>query len=146
MLLLSSATVLSVTLDGSQIGFDDRLVGHGRLTDDAGAPVAGQAVSLVVSGRGGSDRRSLDEAVTGDDGGFTVAAPAGELGGGLHTVQAVFASTRPYLGSSRSAPARIEVAPRRPVPVGYSLAAFAATFGAILAFVAAAGPGRAPAG
>lgn len=134
-LLLTSATTLSAALDDDRIGFEGHLVGHGRLTDDAGAPVAAQAVTLVVSGRGGADRRSLDEAVTGPDGGFTVEAPAGELGGGPHTVQVVFTSTRPYLESSRSAPVRIEVAPRRPVPVGYSLAAFAATFAAILAFV-----------
>jgi hypothetical protein len=50
--------------------------------------------------------------------------------------QAVFESPRGFLSGSRSPPARITVAERRPVPVAYSLAAFALTAASIVAFVA----------
>jgi Carboxypeptidase regulatory-like domain len=132
--LVTSATRLTFNPDNSDIEFEGRVLGSGRLLDDLGAPLDGQSISLVADGPGG--RRVLDESLTGPDGRFQLDAPAGELGPGRHIVQAVFDSPRPHLEESRSPPARIAVAERRPVPVGYSLAAFAATAASIVVFVA----------
>jgi Carboxypeptidase regulatory-like domain len=132
--LITSATRLTFNPGEGDVEFEGRVRGSGRLIDDLGAPLEGQAISLVADGRGG--RRVLDESLTGPDGSFQLDAPAGELGPGKHIVQAVFDSPRPHLEESRSPPARIAVAERRPVPVGYSLAAFAATAASIVAFVA----------
>ncbi len=132
--LVSSATRLGFVSDEAEVRFEGRVRGSGRLVDDLGAPLTGQAISLVADVQGA--RRVLDDTLTGADGEFSLDAPASELGAGKHTVQAVFESARSYLETSRSPPVRIAVAERRPVPVGYSLAAFAATAMSIVAFVA----------
>ncbi|HTE51683.1 MAG TPA: carboxypeptidase regulatory-like domain-containing protein [Kofleriaceae bacterium] len=132
--LVSSATKLALTIDRTDVSFEGRVRGRGRLTDDVGAALAGEPISLMAEDQGG--RRSLDDTLTGADGSFELDAPASELGAGPHMVQALFESPRAYLQASRSPPARIGVAERRPVPVGYSLAAFAATAASIVAFVA----------
>ncbi len=141
-LLLTSATFLSFVLDSSSVSYDGRLRGRGVLQDDQKKGIAGQAVSLSVDGPSDpgnttpATTRSMDDAVTAADGSFTLEAGAGELGPGTFRVQAVFDSAVAHLDSRRSTPAQVVVAERRPLPVGYSLAAFAITAGAMLAFVA----------
>jgi hypothetical protein len=132
--LVASATRIAFDADEVEVRFEGRVRGSGRLVDDLGRPVSGQPISLVADVKGA--RRVLDDTLSGADGQFSLDAPASELGPGKHMVQAVFESPRSYLESSRSSPARIGVAERRPVPVGYSLAAFAATAMSIVAFVA----------
>lgn len=142
-LLLHSATSLSFELESRSVAFDGRLRGRGVLRDDLGQGVAGQAVSLSVDGLvaeggtpGATETRTVDDAVTGGDGSFTLEARASELGPGSYRVQAVFDSAVLHLDSKRSPPVQVVVAERRPVPVAWSLAAFAFTAGALLAFVA----------
>jgi hypothetical protein len=141
-LLLTSTTIISFALDSTSIGSDGRLRGRGVLRDDQNKGLAGQAISLSVDGPSDpgnstpATTRSVDDAVTSADGSFTLEATAGELGAGTFRVQAVFDSTLPHLESRRSSPLQVVVAERRPLPVGYSLAAFAITAGAMLAFVA----------
>ncbi len=131
---VSSATRIAFEAAEAEVRFEGRVRGSGRLVDDLGQPLTGQPISLVADVQGA--RRVLDDTLTGADGAFSLDAPASELGAGKHLVQALFESPRSYLATSRSAPARITVAERRPVPVGYSLAAFAATAMSIVAFVA----------
>jgi hypothetical protein len=131
---VASETRLTFHIDSGDVAFEGRVRGHGRLTDDLGAGLPGQSIAMSAEDQGG--RRSLDDSLTGPDGEFSLDAPASELGAGPHMVQAVFESPRIYLDSGRSPPAAIRVAERRPVPVGYSLAAFAVTAASILAFVA----------
>ncbi len=142
-LLLVSATSITFELESRSIGFDGRLRGRGFLLDDRKQGIAGQAVSLSVDGTITRDdgttapqTRSVDDAVTGADGGFALEAGASELGPGSYRVQAVFDSSVSHLDSKRSPPVQITVAERRPVPVAWSLAAFGITAGALLAFVA----------
>jgi hypothetical protein len=141
-LLLTSATTLSFELDSTSIGFEGRLRGHGVLLDDQKKGLAGQSISLSVDGPSDpgnaqpATTRSVDDAVTAADGSFTLEAGASELGPGTFRVQAVFDSVAPHLDSRRSTPVQVAIAERRPVPVGYSLAAFGITAGALLAFVA----------
>jgi len=124
---------LRLEIPESDLAFDDRLVGRGRLTDDGGSGLAAQPVALVVQRPDGP--ATLDEAMTDELGRFALLAKASELGQGTHQVQAVFTPSSPYLDPARSEPAQITVAARRPVPVGYSLAALVAAIAAILAFV-----------
>lgn len=132
--MVESATRVTFEEQEAEVRFEGRVRGSGRLVDDLGQPLAEQPISLVVDVPGA--RRVLDETLTGKGGEFSLDAPASELGPGKHLVQALFESPRSYLETSRSRPARIAVAERRPVPVGYSLAAFAATAMSIVAFVA----------
>jgi hypothetical protein len=132
--LLVTETRIQLEIDDAGVAFEGRLRGRGKLTDDLGAGLAGEPVSLMAEDQEG--RRSLDDALTGPDGTFVLDAPASELGAGPHMVQAVFESPRSYLEVSRSATVTRAGAERRPVPVGYSLAAFAATAASIVAFVA----------
>ncbi|HEU5055821.1 MAG TPA: carboxypeptidase regulatory-like domain-containing protein [Kofleriaceae bacterium] len=147
-LLLRSATALTFEPDSRTIGFEGRLRGRGVLKDDLGQGIAGQLVSLSVDGapaatpEGGGDtpaateKRTVDDAMTAADGSFVLEARASELGPGSFRVQAVFDSTAPHLDDRRSTPVQVVVAERRPVPVAWSLAAFAFTAGALVAFVA----------
>ena len=132
--LVAAPTRIVFASDEAEIRFEGRVRGNGRLVDDLGAGLAGQSISLMADAQGG--RRVLDDSLTGPDGSFSLDAPASELGAGKHMVQAVFESPRSFLEDSRSSPARIAIAERRPVPVGYSLAAFAATAASIVAFIA----------
>lgn len=143
-LLLRSATTLTFELESRSIGFEGRLRGLGVLKDDHGQGVGGQPISLSVDGPTASpgdtaqarqETRAVDDAVTAADGSFSLEAGASELGPGTFRAQAVFDSTVPHLDSKRSTPVQVVIAERRPVPVGYSLAAFALTAGALVAFV-----------
>ena len=144
-LLLHSATAIRFELESRSIGFDGRLRGRGVLVDDIGQGIGGQPISLSVDGptaavdddsAAAQEPRAVDDAITSADGSFSLEAGAGELGPGTFRVQAVFDSTVPHLDSKHSPPAQVTVAERRPVPVAYSLGAFALTAGALLAFVA----------
>jgi hypothetical protein len=147
-LLLRSATALTFEPDSRTIGFEGRLRGRGVLTDDLGQGIAGQMVSLSVDGapapasEGGggttpaTETRTVDDAMTAADGSFVLEARASELGPGSFRVQAVFDPAVPHLDDRRSTPVQVVVAERRPVPVAWSLAAFAFTAGALVAFVA----------
>ena len=131
--LVRSATTLALSLESGSIRFEGRVRGRGQLLDDRGTGISGATVALVVEDERGP--RSLDEALTGEDGRFELEAGASELGTGAHRVQAVFDPIERWLDPSRSEVARLVVEEKRPVPVGYSLAAFAATAASILVFV-----------
>jgi len=131
--LVRSATAIDLALSSRSVHFEGRVLGRGRLVDDLGDGIAGATVSLKVDTEGGP--RALDDALTGPDGRFELEVRASELGAGAHRVQAVFEPVERHLGVSRSAVVPLTVEDKRPVPVGYSLAAFAATAASILAFV-----------
>lgn len=122
-------TALTFSLREPTVAFEDQIAGSGRLSDATGAPLAGQPVALEVGGA------EVARAVTDDDGTVRLAVDASELAVGPLSVQAVFAPTEPWLGPSRSTPLVATVAEARPIPVGTTLTAFAATAMALLAFV-----------
>lgn len=152
-----SSTTITFETSSREIDFEGRITGEGRLVDDQKKGIAGQPVSLRVSGvkmaaeaaaapappapaapddpvRGGG--RTVDETVTDADGNFRLEARASELGPGVYKVQAVFSPVVMFLEGDHSPLAEVKVAEKRPVPVAYSLAAFAITAASILAFVA----------
>ncbi|HUS63906.1 MAG TPA: hypothetical protein VMZ28_05145, partial [Kofleriaceae bacterium] len=152
-LLVVSTTKLVFELDDTTVQFEGRIRGHGRLVDDRDVPLEGQPVSLSIDGAppprprdappddappapGATVQRVVDESITARDGTFMLEGRASELVPGAYRVQAVFDAPAAYLEPDQSTPVLVIVAEKRPVPVGYSFAAFGATLASILAFVA----------
>jgi hypothetical protein len=138
---LRSATALRFELESRSVAVDGRLRGRGVLVDDAGQGLPGQPIQLSVEGPSDPaattppEVHAVDDAVTAADGSFSLEVGAGELGPGSYRVQAVFEPSVPHLDGKRSPPVQVVIAARRPVPLGYSLAAAALTAGCLLAFV-----------
>jgi hypothetical protein len=128
-----STTEVSFSPSAKTVRFEGRMRGGGRLLDDQGRGLSGQQVVLMVETDQGS--RALDQTVTVDDGRFELEVRGSELGAGPHRVQAVFDPIQLFLEGSRSPVTPVVIEEKRPVPVGYSLAALAATATSILAFV-----------
>ncbi len=127
--LVVTGSAIEFALRDTQIAYESRLRGKGRVTDDAGDPIAGAPVALVIGDR------HLAETLAGADGGFSFRVRGSDLGPGKHNVQAVFEPSRSWHRGSRSAPATVLVAEPKPIPVSYTLAAFAVTALALVAFV-----------
>jgi hypothetical protein len=130
VVLVRTATALSLELGPATVRHEGRLTGTGRLVDAGGAGLAAQPIVLL--GRG----RTLADLVSDERGGFAFSIAASELGPGPLSVQAAFDSPAAWLESSRSPIVDATIEERRPVPVGLTLGAFAATALAIAAFVA----------
>jgi hypothetical protein len=118
---LRADTRTTFTLDDAAIAFEDDIEGQGRVVDEDGAGIAGASVAVVAG-----DRR-VGQATTGDDGHFSLEAPAEVLGAGRFGLQAVVESTETWLGTSRSTPTVVTIAAPQPVPIAYTVAAFLAT-------------------
>jgi hypothetical protein len=128
--MLTTGTTTEFRIDGAELAFESRLRGSGRVADAAGAGVPGAPVALVVGAK------RVAEGLTGDDGGFSLSVSGSEIGEGSHNVQAVFEPSKAWQRSSRSSPVQVQIAAPQPVPIAYTIAAFAATLAAMLAFLA----------
>jgi hypothetical protein len=128
-LLVRTSTSLSLLIAEETIPFEGEVKAEGRLADRTGAPLSRAAISLR------SGDRKIKEAVTDARGAFSFRIPAAEFDVGRVLIQAVFTSSQPWLESSRSTPRLVTISERRPVPVGFTLAAFGATAVALFTFV-----------
>ncbi len=128
-LLLTTTTELAMAVAPAEIAFEGRLATRGRLIDARGDGLSSAVIAVVA------DQRRLGEAITDDRGHWTFTVPAAEVGTGRWHVQAHFEPLLPWHRASRSGPVALRVAEPAPVPVGYTIAAFAATALALLAFV-----------
>ncbi len=126
---LVTGSTTAFELRSDEVSFESRLRGNGKVTDDRGGGIADGPVVLTV------ESRRVAQTLTNDDGTFELDVAASELGPGKHNVQAVFEPTRAWRLDSRSVPIAAVVAEPRPIPVSYTLAAFAATALALMAFV-----------
>ncbi len=127
--LLATETTLELSLSHRTIKFEDKLKASGLLLDEAGKPIAGASIGLLAG------KRRVADALTNDAGRFTLSVEGSELGQGKTNVQAVFASPESFRKSSRSTPVAVTVRDPQPVPMGYTIAAFAATASAVVLFV-----------
>lgn len=118
---LATSTTTTLALRGGEVAYEDDVVATGKVVDDDGAGVAGAAVALLADGR------RLAQAVTGKDGGYRFRVEAEALGQGRHGLQAIVEPTAGWMRASRSDVAHVEVAAPQPVPLAYTIAAFAAT-------------------
>jgi hypothetical protein len=127
--LVKTDTAIQFKAGSTDLAYEDRFKGTGRVVDAQGGGVDGGAVTLMVGSR------SVAETGAKPDGSFAFDVSASELGAGKFNVQVVFDPTRDWQRSSRSEPLTVTVAQPAPVPVSYTVAAFALTALAILVFV-----------
>lgn len=128
--LIKTDTAIEFETSSTDLAYEDRFRGRGTVLDARGGGVDGGAVTLMVGSR------SVAETGAKADGTFAFDVPASELGAGKFNVQVVFDPSLEWQRSSRSDPLTVVVAQPEPVPVSYTVAAFALTALAILAFVA----------
>jgi hypothetical protein len=128
---LRAATRTSFELDDTEVAFEDDVIGEGRVVDEDGTGVGGASIAVLAG-----DRR-IGQATTRPDGRFDLQVEAEVLGTGRFGLQAVVEGTERWLGTSRSAPVVVAIAAPQPVPIAYTLAAFAATALAAAGFFAA---------
>ena len=118
---LTAETTTEMKVSATDLAFEDDLVVTGRVRDSDGAAVPRAAVTLV------SGDRRLAQGATGDTGTFRFEVEAEVIGEGQFAVQVQAEPGAPAVRPSRSTPAIVKVAPPQPVPVSYTIAAFAAT-------------------
>jgi hypothetical protein len=128
--LVKTDTRIEFRASSTDLAYEDRFRGNGSVLDAQGGAVDGGAVTLMVGSR------SVAETGAKPDGSFSFDISASELGSGKFNVQAVFDPSREWQRGSRSDPLTVLVASPEPVPVSYTVAAFALTALAILAFIA----------
>lgn len=130
--LVKTDTTTQLTLGKSRIAYEDDLRGAGRVVDARGKGIADGAIAVMAG-----NQRIADTA-TGDDGRFSFSIAGSELGADKHAIQAIFEPSKDWQRGSRSTPPQlVEVAQPEPVPVSYTVAAFAAAALMILLFILA---------
>lgn len=129
-LLVVTDTSIAFQLERTALAYDDDVRGAGRLVDAQGAPIPGAPVSLVAAGK------SVADVLTDADGQFVLELPAAELGAGDIAVSARYDAVDDWRRDAGSPPVLISIGRPQPVPMRYSIAAFAATAFAVVAFVA----------
>jgi hypothetical protein len=133
---LTAGTTTSMDTKATSLRYEDDLVVTGYVVDDDGRPVARAAMTLVTG-----DRR-LAQGATTDEGSYRFKVEAKLLGDCnarpcTFPVQAQADPGSAFVRPSRSQPAQIKVAAPQPVPISYTVAAFAITGLAAAAFFAA---------
>jgi hypothetical protein len=128
---LASNSTTTMHVGRSKLAFEDELVVTGQVTDDDDQPVARAAVTLVTG-----DRR-LAQTATDATGRYRFEVEAELFGTGAYGIQVLAEPASPYVRSSRSQPAIVEIAAPQPVPVSYTVAAFLAAMLAAGGFFAA---------
>jgi hypothetical protein len=124
----SSQTTMSVS--STKLAFEDDLVVTGTVTDDDKQPLK-SAVTLM------SGDRRLAQGTTNASGAYRFEIEAELIGHGQFGIQVQAEPGVSFLKGSRSNPEVIRIAPPQPVPVAYTIAAFAATALAAGGFFAA---------
>jgi hypothetical protein len=118
---LTTATTTTLAVGSRSIAFEDDVVATGAVLDEDDRGVARAPVALLAG------TRRVAQAVTGKDGSFRFRFEGRVLGQGDHSLQAVVEPTEGWMRTSRSSILRVEVAAPQPVPIAYTLAAFAIT-------------------
>lgn len=118
---LATATTTTLGIRDTSVAFEDDVVAAGKVVDEDGAGVPRAAIALVADGR------RIAETVTRADGSFRVRFEASALGQGESTLQASVEPTEGWLRPSRSEMIHLTVAAPSPVPIAYTIAAFAIT-------------------
>lgn len=118
---LASQTTTTMQLASTRVAYDGELVATGVVTDEDHRPVAHAAVTLSAG-----DKR-LAQGATGIDGRYRLEVEAEVIGRGDIAVQTAADPGSSYLKPSRAAPQHVSIGAPHPVPVSYTIVAFAAT-------------------
>ncbi len=127
--LLVTATSLTAELDDDSIAFESSAKITGTLKDNANQGLALGRILVMANGK------RVGNTVTKADGSYEVKVGAKQLGAGTTKLAVRFEANRSWRKSSYAKPLSVTVGEPKPVPVGYTLAAFGATALALLAFV-----------
>jgi len=127
--LLVTATTLTAEVDDERISFESSAKISGRLTDNAGDGLALASISVFANGK------RIGQTVTGDDGNFDVKVSGKTIGIGKKKLDVRFEPSRSWRKPSSAKPVTVSIGEPKPMPVGYTIAAFGATALALLAFV-----------
>jgi hypothetical protein len=130
---LRVGSTTTLTVDGSvknvAIAYEDSMRANGTVRDDDGAPAANAAIGLYAA-----DKR-IDQTTTDATGKFAISFEAKLLGQGQFGITARTEASATRDGSV-SPPVIVAIAAPQPVPVRYTLMAFAATAIAAVVFFA----------
>lgn len=125
---LASSTATTMALSTLKLAYEDDLVVKGTVMDDDNRPVPAATVTLTTG-----DRR-VAQGATGDNGTYRFSVEASVLGQGPFGLQVQADPGKSYVKPSRSEPQIVTISKPAPVPVSYTVAAFAATGLAAAAF------------
>jgi len=128
---LGTQTTTTLVLRSRKVDFEDDVVATGRVVDEDGAGVDRAAVALIA------DDRRIAETVTGRDGNYRFRVEAGVIGQGESQLQSKVEPTEGWMRGSASEILQVEIAAPQPVPLAYTLAAFALTALVAAGFLAA---------
>lgn len=128
-LTVTSASSLSLEVNKERYDHGDTLVARGRLSDGRGNTIQGAAIAIEVAGQ------AVADAKTDERGDYRLRIDTDEFGSGSVILQARYDPTSLYQDASLSKPVRVIVGERKPIPIVYTVAAFALTSLALLSFV-----------
>ncbi len=118
---LTTGTHTSMFVSTQKLAYEDDLVVTGKVLDDEDRPIQRAAVTLV------SGDRRLAQGATTDDGSYRFKVEGEIIGQGTFGLQVQSDPGISFIKPSRSEPAIIKVSSPQPVPVSYTIAAFALT-------------------
>jgi hypothetical protein len=121
---LTAGSTTTIAVTATKLAYEDSLGVTGKVTDADGHPIAHAAVTLA------SGDRRLAQGATAADGAYKFKVEGEVLGEGQWGLQVQADPGKPSIKSSRSEPQIVRVSAPQPVPVSYTIAAFALTAGA----------------
>jgi hypothetical protein len=128
-LVISQTSELTLTTNAESYSYGDTIVASGRLVDGRGDPIEGAVVSLQISSQ------SIGQAKSDARGDYVVKIDTDEIGSGPAALQAQYAALAAGSPPSISKPVRIKIGERKPIPIAYTVTAFAVASFALLSFV-----------
>lgn len=128
-LLVSQTSNLTLRTNQASYDYGDTVVAAGRLLDGRGDAIEGGIVSLQYSSQ------SIGEAKTDSRGDYVVRIDTDEIGSGSVALQSRYAPLSAEGVNSLSKPIRIKIGERKPIPIAYTITAFAVASFALLSFV-----------
>jgi len=127
--LLVTATALTAELDDDDVAFESSVELSGKLVDNAGGGVPLGRIVVFANGK------RVADTVTRGDGSWDANVSAKQIGAGKRKLDVRFEPARSWRKASAAKPLSIAVGEPKPMPVGYTLAAFGATALILLAFI-----------
>jgi hypothetical protein len=118
---LATSTTTTLRLRAHTVAYEDDVVATGEVRDEDGQGIARAPVALLAGGR------RIAQAVTGRDGSYRLRVEASGLGPGRAHLAVAFEPTEGWLRPSSSAVVELSIDEPQPVPVAYTIAAFALT-------------------
>ena len=129
--ILSTTRIDGFHAPAGTVAYEDTVEVAGRLVDEAGQGVAAQTIAVSAGGE------RVGGARTADDGSFRARLKASRFAPGGVTLSAEYVSTTPWRRGARTPPVTVTIAEPRPVPIRYTIGAFALTFAVVIGFVLA---------